>query len=300
MKRTFVLMGLVAAAMIVTNAEAFRVTTNASGGADAELRESGPATTYGGGTEIASRVASNRNSLVYLKFGVADISAADLMGDITVRTTYRNNNLVESRFYHPDFGYTGWDYYVLDPTVNGANWDEATVSPNNPPPGYFYDGDYGTKAVYDEFGGLNPGLTYLGNQLYDSADLVGATAHLPIGGAFDFTLGTGSALHDAIIAAQATDHQTLTIVMTIMHDYVVDPEYPENNTPSNWVNFNYLFNPKEMATLNNDLDSIWGAGTIAEWGDVFAPQLTNEAHPFPEPATMVLLGLGGLLLRRKR
>lgn len=297
MKRVFVFMGLVSAAILVTDAQAWRITTNNPGGADCELREiADPTGNRGASTEIASRVASNRNSLIYLKFGVANLSTADLMGDITVRTTYRNNNLVESRFYDPvRYGYTGWDYYVLDPTVDGADWGELDINPSlNPPPGYYYDGDAGTKAVYDEFGDLNSGLTYLGQQLYDSADLVGTTPHLPVGGAFDFTLSAGSALHAAIAAAQATDHQTVTIVMTIAHDYWWE------GIPSGWVNFNYLFNPKEMTTLNKDPDSLWSEGTIAQWGDIFAPQLTNEAHPVPEPATMVLLGLGGLLLRRKR
>lgn len=298
MKRLFVLLGLVAVAMITAQAQAFRVTTADPGGADAELRESGPTTPRGDSTEIASRVASNRNSLVYLKFGVADISAQDLAGDITVRTTYRNTNLSESRFNDFAGNYTGWDYYVLDPTVAGANWDEATIAPTTDalagtvaPPGYFYDGDYGTKGIYDFLGFLNPGLTYLGQQLYDSADLLGG--HLPVGGAFDFTLSAGSALHDAILAAQATDHQTLTIVMTIMHDYVAGVTDPD------WVNFNYLFNPKEQVVMNNDATSPWGGLSNVYNDNAFMPQLTNEPH-IPEPATMVLLGLGGLALLRKR
>ena len=64
MRRIFVLVGLAAVALIVTNAEAFRVTTNDPGGADAELRESQPTTNRGDSTEIASRVAANRNSLI--------------------------------------------------------------------------------------------------------------------------------------------------------------------------------------------------------------------------------------------
>lgn len=291
-----VLMAVAAVAVFVTEAQAFRITTNDAGGADCELREIADAGTVNRGTstEIASRVASNRNSLVYLKFGVADISAADLLGDITVRTTYRNNNLVESRFENPSGGpNAGWDYYVLDPAYAGANWGETAITTQSaPPPGYFYDGLADTKACgIPDF--PSDGLTYLGQQLYSDAGVVGTNRHLPVGGAFDFTLGAGSLLHNAIVAAQATDHQTLTIVMSIAHDYTTE------GVPAQWLGFNYLFNPKEMARLNLDPDSPWTGLYQVNNDYAFSPQLTNEAH-IPEPATLALLGLGSLLLRRRR
>ena len=296
-------MALVATAMIVADAEAFRVTTADPGGADCELRESSATSNRGTSTEIASRIDNReesyykRNSLIYLKFGVENISAADLLGDITIRTSYRNTNLSAGRI-EDTAGLnggenTGFDYFVLNPTAAGADWDELTIAPTTDAvagtvqaPGYYYDGDLGTKAHTDPIFGLHPDLTYLGFNQFDSADLVGSSPHLPVGGAFNFTLSAGSALHLAIAEAQATDHQTVTIIMSIAHDAV--------GVDTNWLGFNYLFNPKEMTTLNNDADSPWGG-----WSNdlhIFSPMLTNV----PEPATMVLLGLGGLLLRRKR
>lgn len=293
MKKAIVLMGIAAVALIVTDANAFRITTADPGGADCEMREESPTGNRGSSTEIASRVSAkslgagyDHQALVYLKFGVGGLTSTDLLGDITVRTTHRNTNLASGRIQDtidPIGPNTGWDYYVLDPTMAGADWDELSVTPNTAP-GMYVDGDYTTKPIYDFFGDLNPGLTYLGRQLYDSADLVGANPHLPVGGKFDFTLSTGSALHDAIAAAQGTSHQTLTIVMMIAHN-------ADNDNP-NWINFNYLFNPKEMTTLNNDADSPWGGQSNANYD--FAPML------IPEPATITLFGFGVLALLRKR
>ncbi|HOK95064.1 MAG TPA: PEP-CTERM sorting domain-containing protein [Anaerohalosphaeraceae bacterium] len=296
MKKLLVLVGLAAVVMLAADSQAFRVTTADPGGADAELREETPTTNRGTSTEIASRIYAStdptkwRNSVIYLKFGVAGITAQDLAGDITIRLTYRNTNLVISRIQdtvEPIGPNTGWDYFILDPTIDGANWDELTITPSNAP-GYSLDNDYATKATGSPIAPTD-GLYYLGRQLYDSAALVGTPAHLPVGGAFDFTLPAGSLLHEAILMAQETDHKTLTIVMGIAHDY--------DNDNTNWLNFNYLFNPKEMTTLLKDTASPWSEKSNAS--NLFSPMLTNEPH-IPEPATMALLGFGGLALLRKR
>lgn len=293
MKKVLVLMGFAAAVLFVMDANAWRITTNDPGGADCEMREENPDTNRGSSNEIASRVSAkslgasyDHQALIYLKFGVANITAADLLGDINVQTTFRNTNLASGRFQdtvEPIGPNTGWDYYVLDPTMPGADWDELTITPNTAP-GLYVDGDFTTKPIYDFLGDLNQGLTYLGTQLYDSSRMV--SGRLLVGDKFTLINNPGSALHDAIVAAQGTDHQTVTIVMTIAHN-------ADNDNPQ-WINFNYLFNPKEKLTLDKDPLSPWG-GLSNENGE-FSPALTNV----PEPTTLALLGLGGLLLRRKR
>lgn len=298
MKRVIVLAGLAAAALMVVDFNAYGqyriVTTADPGGADVELRESQPTTNRGSSTEIASRIDNReesyfqRNSLIYLKFGVQNITPGILSQPIWLCTTYRNANIYSSRI-EDTAGLnggenTGFDYYVLDPTAPGADWDEMTITPQNAP-GYYLDGDMGTKATHGIFGMLNPELSYLGFNQFESYDLVGASPHMPVGGAFALGCGEGSALHNAIVAAQGTDHKTVTIVMGIAH--------PASGVDDNWLGFNYLFNPKEMTTLNNDPDSWWGGASNAD--NMFSPQLWT----LPEPTTLALLGLGGLLLRRK-
>ena len=296
------MLAVCAVAIFAADLQAARYTTNMPGGADAELRESASIYNRGASTEIASRIASSRNSLIYLKFGVADISAAELADDITVHTTYRNTNLSASRFQDlastPQGPNTGFDYYVLDPTLAGADWDELTIGPtdNDPsltfvgdytvqPPGYVYDGDYATKGSGTP-ASPTAGLTYLGTKLYDDAQIDPDVNRLVVGDDFDLVVSPGSPLHSAIVAAQGTAHQTVTVVMSIAHEV--------DNPNANWLNFNYLFNPKEMTTLNGDSESPYGGASNAN-GE-FSPALITV----PEPAGLALLCLGGLALVRRR
>lgn len=290
-RKPMLLMGMAAVLLWAAKAPAvIRITTNMPGGADAELREEAPDTNRGSSNELASRVSGTvenptQNSLIYLKFGVAGITPSDLLGDIIVQTTYRNNNITSGRIQDVLGGpNTGWDYYVMDPWLTGADWGEATITPRNAP-AYYLDGNYFTKGCGTPEEPMD-GLTYLGRKLYDSADLVGSPLHLPVGGPFNFVCQPGSALHDAVAAALETDHKTVTLVMAIAHD--------QSTTNSQWKGFNYLFNPKEMLTLNIDTASPWSGMSNAN-GE-FSPALIFV----PEPTTMVILLAGGLLLRRRQ
>ena len=290
-------------AIFAADLKADRYTTNMPGGADAELRESSSIFNRGDSTEIASRIAgTSRMSLIYLKFGVGDISAAELAGDIKVHTTYRNTNLGVGRFQDlasdPQGPNTGFDYYVLDPTVDGADWDEMTIGPtdNDPnltfvgdltvqPPGYVYDGDYTTKPSGTP-ASPTAGLTYLGTKLFENYQIDPDVNRLVVGDNFDLITSPGSALHSAIVAAQGTAHQTVTVVMCIAHE--------ADNPNSNWLGFNYLFNPKEQTTLNGDPESPYDGASNAN-GE-FSPALLTV----PEPTGLALLCLGGLALVRRR
>ncbi|MDC0935805.1 PEP-CTERM sorting domain-containing protein [Pirellulales bacterium] len=279
------------AVLIAADAQADRYSTFDPGGADAELRESQPTNPRGTGSELASRIADpgNRNSVIFLKFGVGDVSLPELASDITVRTTYRNNNLTAGRIEDTSGGgpNTGFDYYVLDPTIAGADWDEAAITPVSASTdgiGYVLDGDFSTKGTGTP-GAPSPGLTYLGTNLFDSGQ-IGTGGHLDIGDNFDLTVGAGSPLHTAILTAQGTGHQTVTVAMAIAHE--------ASNPNSNWLNFNYLFNPKEQDPLNDDPDSPLG-GSDNSTGR-FAPQLLTV----PEPASIGLLAIGSVALLRRR
>lgn len=288
------LLGLAAVAVLATSAQAAIYSTADPGGADIEFREENPLTNRGSNSEIASRIeGGSRNSVIYLKFNVANMAAYELANDIIVQTTYRNTNLSNSRIEwtaNNQSGLnTGFDYYVLDPTIAGADWDEATITPTSAFAaglGYAFDGNFMTKATGTPLA-PTAGLTYLGTKLFDSADLV--SGHLPVGERFRLTAVPGSPLHDAIVAAQGTAHGTVTVAMAIAHTW--------DNPNGNWLNFNYLFNPKEMTDPINDPASPYDGQ--ARGGAAFAPALVTV----PEPSTIALLGTAGLGLlawRRRR
>jgi hypothetical protein len=126
---------------------------------------------------------------------------------------------------------------------------------------------------------------------------------IPVGENFDFTFPVGSPLHTAIAAAQLTGHQTVTVLTTLAHDF------DDVDVSPDWLNFNYVFNPKERNPLttdsgyDNDNTDANPAGpgphSAAEntAANPFAPQLVVV----PEPASLVLFGLCGVatLLRRR-
>lgn len=331
-EREFGALAPLAAALIVwmaSSANAARiVSTFDVGGADAEVRESTPTTNLGTSTELAVRADSSRVSKSYVKLPVGSITADELSNPITYRLTFGANNLNSSRISNTTLAtpppypsaYDGLLYYILDPNNAGANWDESTITYNNAPGGLAADGNFTTKDLDLSAGNLS----LLGEKRFREIGYIGAQPqenHLPVGEAMDITFAPGSALHMAILAAQATAHESITLVTTILHDYNgsnqgVLPDYP-NNPHGNFNGINYVFNPKEKNPLNNDNGydndvaaadgnegspyscspsgsnlctngtTSLGANTAA---NPFAPQLILV----PEPTSLLLLVMGAM------
>lgn len=287
------------------------VPTNRGVGADAEIRESNINQNRGDSTEIASRVrndfiagdendGSDRNSAIYTKFDVSDLTFPT-SGETAFRMSYRNNNLSGSRIQdgetpNPNIR-TGLAVYGLDPEAEGADWDEMQITYGNAPGivfnedlGVNTDGDIGTKDFDSDV------LTFLGTVEFPE---IGSQNWLPVGEFLEFRSEDLNAFVGDAMAAGETE---ITLVSTVIHG---------GDTPfGNWINFNYLFNPKDQVVLNDDpnydsdvtdpnnaLGSPW-SGADNSTG-AFSPQLLVA----PEPSGLALLsmlaaGVAGLRSRK--
>ena len=323
--RLSVMLAFGLAAVITQGASARTISTFDLGGADAEVREAAPTTPRGtndgSGTEhleLGMRIAGTaHNGHVYMKFGVQNVNAANLAHPITLRTTWALSNMAGNRIFdiqdlvngdYQNRPRVSFDYYVLNPNHAKADWNEATMVYGTTPatwaPGLMFDGNFTTKDLL-----VNPAnLTYAGNNVVRSLNRTGTDPasvvienRLPIGEAFDMTFAPGSPLHSAIVAAQATGHKTVTLVSTLNH------ETTSANTA--WLNFNYVWNPKERSPLN--VDTAYDSNTQDPNNPTGAPlggSANTAANPFapqlrmvPEPTSLMLAGLCGVaaLLRRR-
>lgn len=301
----------VAALAAPTFAAEYRIPTNAGTGADAEVRESNPTQNRGSSTELASRVIdrftpatfdnADRRSVMYLQFDLTTLGSQPYSGGAQVDLTYRNNNLNISRVsdqdtLDPDLGAVKLNYYG----IAGASFDETTINYINAP-GITLDGDVGTND-------LSPA------DLLGFAELpaIGTQNHLPIGGKLSFN----SAALDAFIAGEIASNPSgvAVIAVTLEHDGGVqdtgDPNQEKfGDYPINWSNFNYLFNPKEQVTLNDDgsydadsTDMLPGAGgPFSRFDNTFGGFSPALIVQVPEPATGLLgaMALAALGLRRR-
>ncbi len=219
------------------------IPTNAGNGADVEVRESNPTQNRGDSTEIATRVRNDfiagdgndggdRNSAIYTRF---DLSGASNPADIETAftLTYRNNNLTESRIQdsvtpNPAIR-TGLAVYGLNNDAL-SNWVESTINYLTAP-GLTADGDVGTVDV-------NSDLTFLGTVEFPD---IGTQNHLPVGGELRFCSDN---LDGFVKNALDNAYTSVTLVSMRIHG---------GDVPlANWLNFNYLFNPKEQTILNDD------------------------------------------------
>jgi hypothetical protein len=261
--------------------------TNFGVGADAEVRESQPTTNRGTSSELATRVrndfplgdpndGSDHNSAMYLKFDLSGLTPADAV-DTMVSLTYRNSGqLTASRIYDTDgippfLGPNGLNYYGIP----GATFDESTITYLNAP-GLTFDGNVGTAD-------WNASAIFLGAKDFPSID---SQNWLPVGGQLRFS----SAALDSFLAGEIAANPNGVAVIAVAH---------RNNggdtDPTNWINFNYLFNPKEQTTLNSDsyydsditdpnnpLGSPWSG--VSNLEGEFSPTLMLGVPPAPSPA----------------
>ncbi len=228
-----------------------RIPTNFGTGADAEVRESNPTQNRGDSTELASRVrndsvagdandGSDRNSAFYTRFDLSGVAIPPTF-ETAFSLTYRNNNLVGSRVQdtitpNPAIR-TGLAIYGLDPS---KTWSEDAITYLTAP-GITFDGDIGTVDLNDD-------LTFLGTVEFPE---IGSQNHLPIGGELRFC----SDNLDEFVR-DALDNGFTAVTLASMRIHGGDSPF------SNWINFNYLFNPKEQATLNEDNYDPDGQGSI--------------------------------------
>lgn len=277
--------------------------TNFGVGADAEVREEAPTTNRGASNELASRVqsllplgdpndGSDRNSVMYLKFDLSGLTPADAVGTRVQLTARNNNQLTSGRIYDtdgvdPDYGRNGLQFYG----VPGATFTESTITYLNAP-GMTFDGNVGTRD-------FNGSAVLLGDMRFRG---LGVSNGYYVGQPVRFE--NNSAL-DAFIAGEiATNPNGVAVIAVVTRNQGVTGE------PSNWRNFNYLFNPKEMVTLNTN--PAWDADTTDPNNPLGGPHsaASNADGRFsptlmfgvPEPASLVLLGICGIgsLLNRRR
>lgn len=289
------------------------VPTNYGNGADAEVREAFFTNNYGASTELASRIrnvvpsgdpadGNDRNSLMYTRFDLTGYEMPD-DGKSAFRMTYRNTNLAGSRIQdtvtpNPEFR-TGLAIWALKTTAPGQNWIESgpggityATAPGISFPG---DANIGTRD-------LTTDLQFLGTVSFPK---IGTQNQLPVGGQLVFeSPNLNTFLANAITGGASN----VTLVSHVIHD---GSAFYQTNFP-NWMNFNYLFNPKEQLTLtnhpgydsdttnpSNPLGSPWSGASNAN-GDFSPSLLLKLTVPEPTSAVLCLGVLAGLAGVRRR
>lgn len=289
------------------------VPTNYGNGADAEVREAFFSNNYGASTELASRIrnlvpsgdpadGNDRNSLMYTRFDLTGYEMPD-SGDSAFRLTYRNTNLNASRVQDtvtPNSNFrTGLAIYALKTTAAGQDWVESGVGGITyaTAPGINFPGDanIGTRDLTSD-------LQFLGTVSFPE---MGTQNQLPVGGELVFTSNN---LDTFLANAIADGAPTVTLVSHVIHD---GSPFFQTFFP-NWMNFNYLFNPKEQLTLtnhpgydsdttnpSNPLGSPWSGASNAN-GEFSPSLLLKLTIPEPTSAVLCLGALAGLAGVRRR
>ncbi|MBX3433425.1 MAG: PEP-CTERM sorting domain-containing protein [Pirellulales bacterium] len=300
--------------------------TNFGLGADAEIREETPTTNRGASNELASNVRNlvtpptfdytdpadlgDRNRIMYLQFDLSGITAADVT-DAVLRLTVRNNNqltigrIQDTDTFDPDLGLNGLVYWGIP----NSSFDESKIAYTTAfipgvidvvgAPGLTPDGDVGTRD-------FNSSAVPLGDRDFPA---LGTQNGLAVGSPIDFR---SSALDAFLLGEIQAGNPVAVFAVHVRNEANAIATAMTPGDPNNWVNFNYLFNPKEMTTLN--LNPAYDADTTdpnnptggpfsgaSNANGEFSPQLRLN-FPVPEPTSIalsVLAGLGLLAVRRR-
>jgi hypothetical protein len=312
------------------------ISTNLNG-ADAEVREEeiNPCTdplmcipgtplgnNRGANTELATRLkdstanSGDRSSAIYLKFDISSITQQELNANLArLRLHVRNANQIQAgRAVNTAPNSTDpvamtFNVYGLNNFALG-NWSESALTWYNAP-GITPD-SANTPAQDPGKYNFNSDLSLLGTFQYPTIPPQNALA---VGSPVDFADPNGS-LKNLIQAAKNAGQSHLTLVVAHALDgfQATTEELTANPnaqvTPNNFLNFNYLFIPKELNPLN--ADTAWDADTTNPDNPLGGPfsMADNSSGAFsptlllvPEPASTVLVGLGiwtAMALARRR
>jgi hypothetical protein len=248
---------------------AVTITTNMNG-ADAEVREEEiladlfgvpQGMNRGANTELASRIrdsnanSGDRSSAMYLKFDISGLTQADIDNNvIRLRMHVRNAAQIrENRRSFPVLGGTGGNPTQISFfNVYGLNnfaldsWAENTLT--------WYNAPGITPDCLDENScdndpgkfNFNSDMSLLGQLIYPR---IFPANGLPTGSPVDYYDGNG-ALKSLIQAAKDAGRTHVTLAVALGINGLIQAD---GGTASNdFINFNYLFTPKEQVTMTND------------------------------------------------
>lgn len=303
MKSAWSILSLVLCSAVLSGVESLQAATierptNFGVGADAEVRDWEPLYKGGipGNGELAVRIlneggTSDRNDLMFMRFDLTGLTAANLPGAIFRLSYAKDNNLRQGNAVDPTTGVrAGLLVYGLDVNDAGNSWSEANINYLSAP-GLTFDGDSG-NSDFD----LTK-VTLLGN--IDFPDITPQN-WFPVGGSMDLS---GAALESFLGGAIAANKQSVTMIAGLQQDG--DPAISGRNI----TNRTYLFVHKELLTLNdpqydadtsdpnNPLGSPWHGASNAN-GE-FSPRLVLQ-EVIPEPSSCALLGLALLGVASRR
>jgi hypothetical protein len=285
-------------------------------------------TNRGSNTELATRRkdstsnSGDRSSAIYLKFDISTIPDNIPNQTVTLRMFVRNANQIRASrtVDHPPFGNNTDNELFTDPVemkfavlglTNFAlnNWAENTITWYNAP-GITPDSMISATQDPGKYN-FNTDMRVLGTFKYPTVPPQNALA---VGQAVDFT-DTDGLLRDLIQEAKDAGQTHVTLVVhhglngfqATTAELTADPTIQA--TPNEFLNFNYLFIPKEMTTLNTDAG--WDADTTNPNNPLGGPnsgaanngQFSPQLIIVPEPYSVALLAIAMLTataLRRRQ